>query len=199
MPLLAHKLTLADGTVLDAGTIRQCFPDRAGQRPGGPGPRRRLCGLCRDRALGTGKRPAHCPGHPHDPDPHRHRHRRRNTGGNLPGREAGEGQRQRHPGHGLRPHDPAGPEPVLLAAGAAGELSHGTVGPDPGGLRTVRGLLADGTLDGLPNGAYPVRAFYADDLTGRQLIQWAAQAACRFARMTPAGTLEFCLVHGKRP
>ena len=52
-------------------------------------------------------------------------------------------------------------------------------------------LLADGTLDGLPNGAYPVRAFYADDLTGRQLIQWAAQAACRFARMTPAGTLEF--------
>ena len=51
--------------------------------------------------------------------------------------------------------------------------------------------LADGTLDGLPNGSYPVQAFYADDLTGRQLIQWAAQAFCRFARMTPDGSLEF--------
>ena len=51
--------------------------------------------------------------------------------------------------------------------------------------------LADGTLDGLPNGSYPVQAFYTDDLTGRQLIQWAAQAFCRFARMTPDGSLEF--------
>ena len=51
--------------------------------------------------------------------------------------------------------------------------------------------LADGTLDGLPSGEYPVQAFYADDLTGRQLIQWAAQAGCRFARMTPDGKLEF--------
>ena len=51
--------------------------------------------------------------------------------------------------------------------------------------------LADGTLDGLPNGSYPVQAFYADDLTGRQLIQWAAQAFCRFAHMTPDGSLEF--------
>ena len=45
--------------------------------------------------------------------------------------------------------------------------------------------LADGTLDSLPSGEYPVQAFYADDLTGRQLIQWAAQAACRFARICP--------------
>ena len=51
--------------------------------------------------------------------------------------------------------------------------------------------LADGTLDALPNAGYQVAAFYADDLTGRQLIQWAAQAACRFARMTPDGQLEF--------
>ena len=51
--------------------------------------------------------------------------------------------------------------------------------------------LADGTLDALPNGSYQIAAFYADDLTGRQLIQWAAQAACRFACMTPDGKLDF--------
>lgn len=51
--------------------------------------------------------------------------------------------------------------------------------------------LADGTLDALPNGSYQIAVFYADDLTGRQLIQWAAQAACRFARMTPDGKLDF--------
>ena len=52
-------------------------------------------------------------------------------------------------------------------------------------------VLAGGTLDALPNAGYQIAAFYADDLTGRQLIQWAAQAACRFARMTPDGHLEF--------
>src|SRR5699024_4958333 len=51
--------------------------------------------------------------------------------------------------------------------------------------------LADGALDGLPNGSYQIAAFYADGLTGRQLIRWAAQAACRFARMTPDGRLAF--------
>lgn len=51
--------------------------------------------------------------------------------------------------------------------------------------------LADGTLDGLPNGGYQIQSFYSDDLTGRQIIQWAAQAMCRFARMTPDGKLEF--------
>lgn len=51
--------------------------------------------------------------------------------------------------------------------------------------------LADGALDELPNGAYSIQAFYADGLTGRQLIQWADQAACRFARMTPEGQLTF--------
>ena len=52
-------------------------------------------------------------------------------------------------------------------------------------------VLAEGALDGLPNAGYEIQAFYADDLTGRQLIQWAAQAACRFARMTRSGMLEF--------
>ena len=51
--------------------------------------------------------------------------------------------------------------------------------------------LTDSALDGLPNGGYQIAAFYADSLTGRQLIQWAAQAACRFARMTPDGKLTF--------
>lgn len=51
--------------------------------------------------------------------------------------------------------------------------------------------LADAALTDLPNGTYPIQAFYADGLTGRQLIQWAAQAACRFARMTPEGQLTF--------
>lgn len=46
--------------------------------------------------------------------------------------------------------------------------------------------------DTLPrNGDYQVQAFYADDLTGRQLLSWAAQAACTFLRATPDGKLEF--------
>ena len=51
--------------------------------------------------------------------------------------------------------------------------------------------LAPGTLETQVNTGYSVLAFYTDDLTGRQIIQWAAQAMCRFARMTPAGQLEF--------
>lgn len=51
--------------------------------------------------------------------------------------------------------------------------------------------LADGALDDLPGGDYQVPPFYADGLTGRQLIQWAAQIACRFARMDPRGRLTF--------
>ena len=56
--------------------------------------------------------------------------------------------------------------------------------------------LADGALDGALNTGYAVQAFYADSLTGRQLIQWAAQAMGRFARMTPAGALEFAWYTG---
>lgn len=51
--------------------------------------------------------------------------------------------------------------------------------------------FSSGTLDRFSNADYQVRAFYADDLTGRQLIQWAAQAACCFSRMTPDGSLAF--------
>src|SRR5699024_2939755 len=56
--------------------------------------------------------------------------------------------------------------------------------------------LAEGALDGVLNTGYAVQAFYADSLTGRQLIQWAAQAMGRFARMTPAGNLEFAWYTG---
>lgn len=46
--------------------------------------------------------------------------------------------------------------------------------------------------DSLPrSGDYQVQAFYADDLTGRQLLSWVAQAACTFLRATPDGRLEF--------
>lgn len=51
--------------------------------------------------------------------------------------------------------------------------------------------LVPGNLAAQVNTGYSVPAFYTDDLTGRQIIQWAAQAMCRFARMTPAGQLEF--------
>ena len=51
--------------------------------------------------------------------------------------------------------------------------------------------LVDGTMDGLPNADYQVRAFYSDGITGRQIIQWAGEAFCRFARMTSDGKLEF--------
>lgn len=55
--------------------------------------------------------------------------------------------------------------------------------------------LEDDALTDLPNGSYQIQVFYADDLTGRQLIQWAAQAACRFATITPAGKLTFFWYH----
>lgn len=51
--------------------------------------------------------------------------------------------------------------------------------------------MADATLDKLPNSNYQVQAFYDDGITGRKIIRWAAQTLCRFARMTPAGLLEF--------
>lgn len=48
-----------------------------------------------------------------------------------------------------------------------------------------------GTMDGLPNADYQVQAFYSDGITGRQIIQWAGEVFCRFARMTADGRLEF--------
>ena len=55
--------------------------------------------------------------------------------------------------------------------------------------------LEDDALTDLPNGSYQIQVFYADDLTGRQLIQWAAQAACRYATISPAGKLTFSWYH----
>lgn len=43
----------------------------------------------------------------------------------------------------------------------------------------------------LPNGSYQVQKFAARGITGRKLLSWAAQAAGRFCRATPAGQLEF--------
>ena len=41
------------------------------------------------------------------------------------------------------------------------------------------------------NGDYSVAAFYSDNLTGRQMLSWVAQAACTFLRATPDGKLDF--------
>lgn len=51
--------------------------------------------------------------------------------------------------------------------------------------------IVPGNLEAQVNTGYSVPAFYTDNMTGRQIIQWAAQAMCRFARMTSAGQLEF--------
>ena len=50
------------------------------------------------------------------------------------------------------------------------------------------------TLDNssLPRaGSYQVQAFYGDNLTGRQLLGWVAEASCTFLRATPSGGIEF--------
>lgn len=41
------------------------------------------------------------------------------------------------------------------------------------------------------NGDYQVQAFYADNLTGRQLLSWVAEASGTFLRATPDGKLGF--------
>ena len=41
------------------------------------------------------------------------------------------------------------------------------------------------------NGTYLVQPFYADNLTGRQLLAWVAEASCTFLRATPDGKIEF--------
>lgn len=48
------------------------------------------------------------------------------------------------------------------------------------------------------NGSYQVQAFYADDLTGRQLLSWVAQASGTFLRATPDGRLEFAWYADRR-
>lgn len=41
------------------------------------------------------------------------------------------------------------------------------------------------------NGTYLVQPFYADNLTGRQLLAWVAEASCTFLRATSDGKIEF--------
>lgn len=41
------------------------------------------------------------------------------------------------------------------------------------------------------SGDYQVQAFYSDNLTGRQLLSWVAEASCTFLRATPGGGIEF--------
>lgn len=48
------------------------------------------------------------------------------------------------------------------------------------------------------NGSYQVQAFYADDLTGRQLLSWVAQAAGCFLRANADGALEFSWYKDRR-
>ena len=48
------------------------------------------------------------------------------------------------------------------------------------------------------NGSYSVQAFYADDLTCRQIISWAAEAACCYAHMNADGKLQFLTYTDKR-
>lgn len=48
------------------------------------------------------------------------------------------------------------------------------------------------------NGSYQVQAFYADDLTGRQLLSWVAQASGTFLRATADGELEFAWYEDRR-
>lgn len=45
--------------------------------------------------------------------------------------------------------------------------------------------------ESLPNGDFQVQAFYADDLQWIQILQWAAQAACKFVRADAEGRIEF--------
>ena len=48
------------------------------------------------------------------------------------------------------------------------------------------------------NGSYNVQAFYADDLTCRQIISWAAEAAGCYAHMNTDGKLQFLTYTDKR-
>ena len=48
------------------------------------------------------------------------------------------------------------------------------------------------------NGSYSVQAFYADDLTRRQIISWAAEAAGCYAHMNADGKLQFLTYTDKR-
>ena len=58
------------------------------------------------------------------------------------------------------------------------------------------GALASSSLP--INGSYSVQAFYADNLTCRQIISWAAEAAGCYAHMNADGKLQFLTYTDKR-
>ena len=45
--------------------------------------------------------------------------------------------------------------------------------------------------ESIPNGTYPVHKFTQNQVTGRQLMKWCGELACRFVRATPTGGVEF--------
>ena len=45
--------------------------------------------------------------------------------------------------------------------------------------------------DSIPNGDYLIQKFTQNQVTGRQLLKWCAELACRFVRATPTGDVEF--------
>lgn len=49
----------------------------------------------------------------------------------------------------------------------------------------------------LPNSDYPIQAFSASGVTGRQILQWLGQIACRFVRATADGEVEFAWYRDK--
>ena len=191
MPLLAHKLTLADGTVLDSGTIRsvQLTEQVSDQEDLSPGA---ACAACAEIELWA---------------PENGLSIAQGTRMTLTRIDTDTGTETQAGIFLAEKPEKVSANVIRVTAYDRMTLLDQNLSP---WLREQQGsfpmtladfvravcarcgmTLADGTLDSLPSGEYPVQAFYADDLTGRQLIQWAAQAACRFARMTPEGTLEF--------
>lgn len=49
----------------------------------------------------------------------------------------------------------------------------------------------------IPNGDYSVEKFSLPGVTGRRLLSWCAELACRFVRATPEGSLEFAWYEDK--
>lgn len=66
----------------------------------------------------------------------------------------------------------------------------------PYSLLTFAGMVCEAcglilVTDSIPNGDYLVQKFTQNQVTGRQLLKWCAELACRFVRATPTGDVEF--------
>ena len=92
---------------------------------------------------------------------------------------------------------PVGRHPVRLAAQHPGAVPYEPVGVCAGRGRALR---RDDCQHGRcpPTAATRCRRFYADDLTGRQLLAWVAQAAGCFLRANADGALEFAWYADRR-